>query len=143
MVYDRDPIYFAAKDARYVTPKELKEFMVPLRSGEKPLALVHLLAKHNNPPAVCFTNSVVSSHRLYRLLEIYGLKVHLFSSELSQEQRAQIVSGVQSGDVQLVICSDAMARGMDLPSVEVNTHAPGVPSRMLWASKCISSTHML
>jgi superfamily II DNA/RNA helicase len=79
-----DPVYFAAKDARYQTPKELKEFMVPLGAGEKPLALIHLLARHGHAPAVCFTNSLASAHRLYRLLEIYGLSVHLFSSELPQ-----------------------------------------------------------
>jgi superfamily II DNA/RNA helicase len=83
-----DPVYFAAKDARYQTPKELKEFMVPLGAGEKPLALIHLLARHGHAPAVCFTNSLASAHRLYRLLEIYGLSVHLFSSELPQVKRA-------------------------------------------------------
>ena len=36
-----------------------------------------------------------------------------------QEKRAGIVRGVTSGVVKLVVCSDAMARGMDLPQVEV------------------------
>jgi len=68
----RDPLFFSARDARYQTPRELREFMVPCQAGAKPLVLLHLLRAHDFPPAICFTNSVEASHRLARLLQLFG-----------------------------------------------------------------------
>jgi len=46
--------------------------MVPCQAGAKPLVLLHLLRAHDFPPAICFTNSVEASHRLARLLQLFG-----------------------------------------------------------------------
>lgn len=44
-------------------------------------------------------------------------KVAEYSSQLSPEQRAAALSSLRSGAVRVLVTSDAMARGMDVPSV--------------------------
>jgi len=72
-----------------------------------------------------FTSSVESTHRLYRLLEVFSsstgvfpFAVAEFSSGLSQQARTKILSRFRRGVLQLIVCSDAMARGMDLSNVD-------------------------
>jgi superfamily II DNA/RNA helicase len=88
-----------------------------------------------------FTSSLDSTHRLCRLLQLYGLlgpptnpstthpnpggiekgvgAVHEFSSSLSQPQRAELIRRclAQGSDVRVLVSSDGMARGIDLPNV--------------------------
>ncbi len=82
-----------------------------------------------------FTSSVESTHRLYRLLEVFQqtqsggasaagaagaapFSVSEFSSGLSQVARSRILSRFRRGVSRIIVCSDAMARGMDLSNVD-------------------------
>lgn len=46
-----------------------------------------------------------------------GLSVAEFSSSLSPSKRAAIVAGFKAGSIEILVCSDAMARGMDVTEV--------------------------
>jgi len=54
------------------------------------------------------------------------LKVECFSSDLSAMERKKILEKFQAGDINILICSDMIARGMDIMGVEnvVNYDAP-------------------
>lgn len=81
-----------------------------------------------------FTASLQSTHRLYRLLELFGLEslsssaspatasnnrlVAEYSSSLTQSTRSSLVHQFRSGSLRVLICSDVMARGIDLPSID-------------------------
>ncbi|KAL4125534.1 hypothetical protein PRIC2_009117 [Phytophthora ramorum] len=63
---------------------------------------------------------VNSTHRLARLLQLYSShpeRIREFSSGLSQKQRSALVADCKAGRVETVVCSDAMARGMDIDDV--------------------------
>lgn len=91
-----------------------------------------------------FTSSLDSTHRLCRLLQLCGLTslpptttttsssptgatsgasggaaVREFSSSLSQPQRAELIKRCSDkrGNVRVLVSSDGMARGIDLPNV--------------------------
>eukprot|EP00742_Colponemidia_sp_Colp-10_P006189 GILJ01006627.1.p1 GENE.GILJ01006627.1~~GILJ01006627.1.p1 ORF type:complete len:667 (+),score=126.45 GILJ01006627.1:54-2003(+) len=77
---------------------------------------------------ICFTASVESTHRLARLFELYGagITVAEYSSTLSQEVRHEILGDFKDGKVDMLVCSDAMARGIDVLDVDhvVNYDVP-------------------
>lgn len=52
-----------------------------------------------------------------------------FSSSLGQRQRSHIVRRARAGAVRVIVCSDGMARGMDLDGVGlvVNYDVPSQP----------------
>ena len=53
-----------------------------------------------------------------------------FSSTLSAAQRRTILQDFNSGNIHLIICSDAMARGLDLQDVQyVVSYDPPVSSK--------------
>ena len=114
------PRYFAVKGGGlYVTPSTLHEYMVVCDAGEKPLVVLHFLLTKGFRSTLCFTSSVESTHRLFRLLQMYGgFSVSEFSSSLPQLERTKILQDFRDGGIQLLICSDGMARGLDIEHVE-------------------------
>ena len=152
--------------------------MLVCTAGEKPLLLMHILrdtifsndddgsssgssgSGQQYRSAVVFTASVESTHRLTRLLQLFGQGATEYSSSLPQAERLGIIrrmkqqrgmgtgmgtgmrsTGTGTGSSastemgmgeggshapSVLVCSDAMARGMDLPSVDlvVNYDAP-------------------
>ncbi len=107
---------------KYVTPERLKEYLIMCNSGEKPLLLIWLLNqfKKKGEQTIIFTASVTATHRLRRLLEIYGGewgKLREYSATLSQRDRTAILREMRSKEISIVVCSDSMARGLDIDSV--------------------------
>ncbi|DAZ99777.1 TPA: hypothetical protein N0F65_001286 [Lagenidium giganteum] len=112
----------AANDATklYATPTNLDEYVIECDSGSKPLVLLELLADFANELTIVFTASVNATHRLARLLQLYSTtpdRVKEYSSGLTQKQRQYLVQDCKQGKIDVVVCSDAMARGMDIQNV--------------------------
>jgi ATP-dependent RNA helicase DDX51/DBP6 len=107
----------------------LKEYLIVTTVQDKPLALLHLLQKRDqqHSPTLVFCASVEATHRLFRLLELLfaadqsaGKRVTPvaeYSSVLPQNARTAILARFRAGTVRTLICSDAMARGMDVDGV--------------------------
>jgi ATP-dependent RNA helicase DDX51/DBP6 len=110
----------AASAKMYSTPTNLDEFWIECDTGSKPLVLLELLSEFVGTLSIVFTASVNSTHRLARLLQLYAShpeRIREFSSSLSQKQRSALVADCKAGRVETVVCSDAMARGMDIDDV--------------------------
>eukprot|EP00124_Ichthyophonus_hoferi_P001071 Ihof_evm11s49 gene=Ihof_evmTU11s49 len=115
----RPHLVAASTGARYIIPSRLKESMVVCTAGEKPMVLLHFLKALGKRRVLCFTASVDASHRLFLLLKLYGgLEVAEYSSHLSQDQRHHMLEAFRADRTQVLVCSDAMARGMDVDDVE-------------------------
>uniref|UniRef100_A0A3B3HRK0 DEAD (Asp-Glu-Ala-Asp) box polypeptide 51 n=1 Tax=Oryzias latipes TaxID=8090 RepID=A0A3B3HRK0_ORYLA len=78
-------------------------------------------------PILCFTNSRETAHRLYLLVQLFGgVQAAEFSSRLSPNERKRTLKEFDQGKIQLLISTDAAARGIDIPGVKcvVNYDAP-------------------
>ncbi|CAM9288278.1 unnamed protein product, partial [Hapterophycus canaliculatus] len=137
-------------EGRFSTPASLDETYTVCDSQAKPLVLLSLLREmvgRQTELSVVFTSSVDSTHRLFRLLQLFGgfegerpTSAHRdedgiatstttgddgsdgggvaeFSSSLGQRQRSHIIRRARAGAVRVIVCSDGMARGMDLDGV--------------------------
>ncbi|GAA5989854.1 hypothetical protein JCM10908_002351 [Rhodotorula pacifica] len=137
------PIYISVEDAldphaedegvdnemKFTFPAELSEHMIISPSSHKPLYLFHLLHTLAISSALCFTRSVEAATRLAKLVEFFeearaaagieGKKVvvRAFSSELAPNERNKVLRDFRKGEIQMLICSDLIARGIDIPNV--------------------------
>ncbi|TYZ62613.1 hypothetical protein PybrP1_002373 [[Pythium] brassicae (nom. inval.)] len=106
--------------ALYATPSNLEEFVVECDAGSKPLVLLEVLSAYAGALTIVFTASVNATHRLARLLQLCAddpARVREYSSSLTQKQRSALVAECRANRVEVVVCSDAMARGMDIDNV--------------------------
>lgn len=108
-------------------PQGLTEYYVPCTLNKKPLLILHFILRMKLSPILCFTNSKETSHRLFLLVQLFG-GVHAaeFSSRLSPGERKKTLKEFEQGKIQLLISTDAAARGIDINGVKcvVNYDAP-------------------
>ncbi|XP_075389759.1 ATP-dependent RNA helicase DDX51 [Tenrec ecaudatus] len=112
---------------KYTFPEGLEHHYVPCRLRAKPLAVLHLVQTTGLSRVLCFTNSREHSHRLFLLVQAFGgVSVAEFSSRHGPGQRKKILKQFEQGKVQLLVSTDATARGIDVPGVElvINYDAP-------------------
>lgn len=107
---------------KYTTPSELTEKYCLTQLNIKPLTLYTLLKENNWNRFLCFANSGESAHRLsYVLQSLLGddMKIEELSSSLTPSTRNSVLLKFQTGKVDGIICSDALARGIDIANVDI------------------------
>ncbi|EPQ12094.1 ATP-dependent RNA helicase DDX51 [Myotis brandtii] len=112
---------------KYTFPAGLSHHYVPCRLRAKPLVVLHLILHLGFSRILCFTNSRENSHRLFLLVQAFGgVTVAEFSSRYGPGQRKGILKQFEQGKIQLLISTDATARGIDVQGVQlvVNYDAP-------------------
>ncbi|KAI9093072.1 P-loop containing nucleoside triphosphate hydrolase protein [Phlyctochytrium arcticum] len=144
-------------ESRYIAPATLTENMIVCSEAErKPLMLLHLLTQENLKGVLVFTKSVEAAHRLSMLLQHFAgyqqsrdprarrkkkkqkMKsddpdpsiAQAFSSDTPTCERKRILSLFISGETRCLVCSDGMARGMDLESSVACVINYDAPSRL-------------
>ncbi|XP_061646137.1 ATP-dependent RNA helicase DDX51 [Phyllopteryx taeniolatus] len=108
-------------------PQSLTEFYVPCTLSKKPRIILHFILRMKLSPILCFVNSRVSAYRLHLLIQLFGgIQVAEFSSRLSPRERKKKLKEFEQGKIQLMISTDAAARGIDISGVKcvVNYDAP-------------------
>lgn len=107
---------------KYTTPAELTEKYCMTEARIRPLTLFTLIKENNWNRFLCFTNSGESAHRLsYVLQNLLGteMKIEELSSGLSPAVRNSVLLRFQNGQIDGIICSDALARGIDIANVDI------------------------
>ncbi|XP_058895655.1 ATP-dependent RNA helicase DDX51 isoform X2 [Kogia breviceps] len=123
----RDPDADGDSGGKYTFPAGLTHRYVPCSLRLKPLVVLHLILEMNLSRVLCFTNSRENSHRLFLLVQAFGgVRVADFSSRYGPGSRKLILKQFQQGKIQLLISTDATARGIDVQGVQlvVNYDAP-------------------
>ena len=84
---------------------------------DKRHALHQLLRRHETKQAFVFVNSKLGCARLARTLEREGLKTTALHGDKSQDERLKALEAFKSGEVDLLVCTDVAARGLDIKDV--------------------------
>jgi superfamily II DNA/RNA helicase len=111
------------------TAENITQTLVP--SGgtpeEKRSTLRRLIrGAENFKNALIFCNRKRDVQVVYRSLQKHGFSVLALHGDLDQRMRMAALDAFRAGDVQLLVCSDVAARGLDIPDVShvINYDAP-------------------
>ncbi len=94
---------------------EQRFYSVP--EDEKRRALHQVLKTRGMKQAFVFVNSKLGCARLARSLEHEGLKTTALHGDKSQDERLKALDAFKKGDVDLLVCTDVAARGLDIKDV--------------------------
>ncbi len=84
---------------------------------EKRHALHQILRQRELKQAFVFVNSKLGCARLARSLEREGLNTTALHGDKSQDERLKALDSFKSGAVDLLVCTDVAARGLDIKDV--------------------------
>ncbi|WP_313312465.1 DEAD/DEAH box helicase [Pulveribacter sp.] len=84
---------------------------------DKRRAIRKILKDRELRQAFIFVNSKLGCARLARTLEREGLKATALHGDKSQDERLKALEAFKSGEVDLLVCTDVAARGLDIKDV--------------------------
>ncbi|KAF8071687.1 DEAD-domain-containing protein [Lyophyllum atratum] len=138
----RDPKYFVVQESKmdgvldvvmekFSMPSTLTEHMIICESSQKPLMFFHLVHAHKVTNALVFTKSAESTTRLVRLFDFFEkaraqhamagavqeIVVRAYSSDLPAGERRVILEKFKAQEIQILVCSDLISRGIDISHV--------------------------
>ncbi|RDB26213.1 ATP-dependent RNA helicase dbp6 [Hypsizygus marmoreus] len=116
---------------KFSMPSTLTEHMIVCESSQKPLMFFHLVHAHKVTNALVFTKSAESTTRLVRLFDFFEkararhamagsvqqIVVHAYSSDLPAGERKTILEKFRAQEIQILVCSDLISRGIDISHV--------------------------
>jgi len=113
---------FVVKDA------PLDEYLI-----KREATLIALLKRSFKSRVIVFVNEKVQATRLMALMTMYGFKAAEVHGNLTQEDRLKSVEAFQAGEVDYLIGTDLVARGLDISNVKavINFSFPSEPKRYL------------
>ena len=97
-------------------PATLRQFYTVSRQGDKPPMVHQVITEHSMAKVLVFTHSNETVHRLALVLEQLGHNVGELSSLV--KGRKKVLSKLDRGVFDVVVCRDVMARGIDLEGLD-------------------------
>ena len=107
----------------------ITQALYPVREELKAHLFLDLLKRGEIKDVIVFTRTKHRSNRLYDFLTTHGIRCERIHGNRSQAQRTQALAGFKSGQVQVLVATDIVARGIDVEELShvVNFDVPHVP----------------
>ena len=124
---DTQQINIAPQDT---TSRNITQWIVPIDSGKKNQALIHMIGANNWTQVLVFCKTKHGANRLADQLSDAGLKASAIHSDKSQGARARALKDFKNGRVRVLTATDIAARGIDINElpIVVNYELPLTPA---------------
>ncbi len=114
--YLQNPVTIEVARAN-ATASTVEQHFYSVPEDEKRHALHQILKSRGMKQAFVFVNSKLGCARLARTLEREGLKTTALHGDKSQDERLKALEAFKKGEVDLLVCTDVAARGLDIKDV--------------------------
>ena len=114
--YLQSPVTIEAAGSN-TTASTVEQHFYSVADEEKRHALHQILKRRELKQAFVFVNSKLGCARLARSLEREGLKTTALHGDKSQDERLKALDSFKKGEVDLLVCTDVAARGLDIKDV--------------------------
>ena len=114
--YLKDPVTIEVARSN-ATAANVTQIFYGVADDDKRRAVRQLLQEHSIQQAFVFVNSKLGCARLARDLERDGLKTTALHGDKSQDERLKALEAFKKGEVDLLVCTDVAARGLDIKDV--------------------------
>jgi len=114
--YMNQPRFIRAGDVE-VTVQQIRQQVLWVHSDSKIQALSRLLETEALERALIFTRTRARALEVAQALQQRGYGVDVISGDLSQDAREAVLRRFRQGDLTLLVATDVVARGVDIPSV--------------------------
>ncbi|GLS14550.1 MULTISPECIES: DEAD/DEAH box helicase [Hydrogenophaga] len=114
--YLQDPITIEVARSN-ATASTVEQHFYRVDDDDKRAVLRQIVRERGVTQAFVFVNSKLGCARLARSLERDGLKTTALHGDKSQDERLKALDAFKQGQVDLLVCTDVAARGLDIKDV--------------------------
>ena len=113
--YMHNPVKVAAES--YVDPSKMNQVYYDVKKNMKMALLIHLLKNEKSGLVMVFCNTRIIVDFVYKNLKTNGVEAQAIHGGFSQAKRSKTMDHFHSNKVQVLVCTDVAARGLDIPFV--------------------------
>ena len=99
------------------TVKSIEQKFLFSNQGEKPTALLRILAIEQFQAVIVFTRTKSSTEEVAQLLQQQGYRAMAIHGDITQNIRERIISQFKEGAIDILVATDVAARGLDVERV--------------------------
>ncbi len=114
--YLHDPVTIEIERTQ-IAASTVEQHFYSVGADDKRRALHQILKARGMKQAFVFVNSKLGCAKLARSLEREGLITTALHGDKSQDERLKALESFKSGEVDLLVCTDVAARGLDIKDV--------------------------
>ena len=114
--YLQDPVTIEVAQSN-AAASTVEQHFYSVGADDKRRALHQILKARGMKQAFVFVNSKLGCAKLARSLEREGLKTTALHGDKSQDERLKALESFKNGEVDLLVCTDVAARGLDIKDV--------------------------
>ena len=96
------------------TSASVEQYLLVVEQADKRKAIRHLLNQENVRNALIFCNRKRDVGVLFRSLDRHGFSAGQLHGDMAQSLRTETLERFKRGDIELLVCSDVAARGIDI-----------------------------
>nr|WP_235971262.1 DEAD/DEAH box helicase [Azohydromonas caseinilytica] len=111
--YLQDPVLVEVARPN-ATASTVEQRFYSVASDDKRAAVLKLLRERAIKQAIVFVNSKLGCARLARAFERDGLRTNALHGDKSQDERLKALDAFKRGEVDVLVCTDVAARGLDI-----------------------------
>ncbi len=111
------------------TAKTVEQFILPIKNFQKQELLEALLEEKGHERVIVFARTKFRTEECMEALRAAGYKAESIHSDKNQSQRRRALNAFRKGDAKVLVATDVLARGIDVPEVDyvVNFDLPDMP----------------
>jgi ATP-dependent RNA helicase DeaD len=113
--YTKNPKTIAVKS--YIDASKLKQIYYDVDNRQKFSLLVHLLRNESQKLVMVFCNTRMIVDFVEKNLRKYGIQARAIHGGLSQNQRTRVLGDFHGEKVDVLVCTDVAARGLDIKGI--------------------------
>jgi ATP-dependent RNA helicase DeaD len=111
----KNPVKVSGK--KRVDPKKLRQEYYDIPKNMKMALLVHLLKNEKSGLVMVFCNTRNNTDFVVKSLKANNVKATAIHGGLTQNKRTKTMSMFNKAKVEILVCTDVAARGLDIPDV--------------------------
>lgn len=100
------------------TAKDVKQFILPVANKQKADLLKSLLDEKGHDKVVVFARTKARAEDVCEMLTAAGFDAVSIHSDKTQGQRREALQAFRKGKAGIIVATDVLARGIDVPSVD-------------------------
>jgi ATP-dependent RNA helicase DeaD len=116
--YQNNPFFFKVESVEENQP-QIKQYYTVVRNSQKLSALKAILEKNQFFLAIVFCNMKYLTKEIAAFLNENNFKAEAFQGNLKQNKREQLIKSFRKGDVNVLVATDIVARGIDIKNVDI------------------------
>jgi superfamily II DNA/RNA helicase len=113
--YMKAPVEISVES--FVDASKLKQVYYDVRDDGKFSLLVHLLKKETSQLSMIFCNTRRNADFVATNLKNNGINAQVIHGGMEQNKRTRVLKGFDDSKINILVCTDVAARGLDIPNV--------------------------